>query len=254
MAEDRWSAERYAANARFVSDHGAPVLEMLAPRPGERILDLGCGDGALTERIAAAGADVLGIDSSPDMVAAARGRGLDARLGDAAALALGADLEGAFDAVFSNAALHWVTRADAALAGIARALKPAGRFVAEFGGRGNVAAIHTGLIAVLARHGVETTLADTWVFPGPEEYRARAEGAGLRVEEIALIPRPTEVTAGIGAWLTTLAAPVMARLPDAARADAVAELETLLAPALRDAEGRWWADYVRLRLHAVKPA
>ena len=247
MAADTWSASDYAASARFVSDLGAPVLDLLGPVEGQDVLDLGCGDGALTERLAAAGARVVGVDASPDMVRAARARDLDARLGDAEALAF----DDAFDVVFSNAALHWMTRPDAVLAGVARALRPGGRFVAEQGGLGNVAAIRTALIAVLAAdHGVETDLRGVWYFPGPDEHRARLERSDFHVEEIALIPRPTPVEAGMEAWLATLAAPVLALAPEEARAGMARRVAALLAPALRDSAGRWWADYVRLRFCA----
>src|SRR5688500_15143750 len=138
-----WSAEGYARNARFVADLGQPVLELLAPQPGERILDLGCGDGALTTKLVAAGATVVGGDASAELVAAAQALGLDARIADGQALAFEAE----FDAVFSNAALHWMKQPDAVIAGVRRALKPGGRFVGEFGGHGNVAAIVTALVA-----------------------------------------------------------------------------------------------------------
>ncbi len=246
MAEDSWSADRYGANARFVSDLGAPVLALLDPRRGERILDLGCGDGALTEKLVAAGADVLGADASADMVAGARARGLRAEVVDGHALPFGAE----FDAVFSNAALHWMTRPDAVIAGVARALKPGGRFVAEQGGMGNVAAIRTALIVALSERGVETDLSDIWYFPSVAEQTARLEAAGFAVDEIALIPRPTPVTAGMEAWLETLAAPALAALPAEARAEARARVAALVRPALCDAQGNWTADYVRLRFRA----
>lgn len=248
MAEDAWSADDYARNARFVSDLGAPVLALLDPRPGERILDLGCGDGALTEKLVAAGADVLGLDTSPDMVAGARARGLRAEVADAHALTV----DGPFDAVFSNAAMHWMTDPDAVLAGLKRCLKPGGRVVAEFGGMGNVAAIRTAIIAVLARdHGVETDLRDIWYFPSVAEHSARLENAGFEVADIALIPRPTPVQSGMRAWLATLAAPTLALLPEDAREGAIERIEALLKPALCDAQGNWTADYVRLRYKAV---
>ncbi|GIX14976.1 MAG: methyltransferase type 11 [Paracoccaceae bacterium] len=246
--QDSWDAARYAAAARFVTDLGAPVLELLDARPGERILDLGCGDGVLTARIAALGARVLGVDSSPDMIAAARARGVEARLADAHAL----DFCGEFDAVFSNAALHWMTDPDRVIAGVARALVRGGRFVAEAGGHGNVAAIRTALIAVLERHGRITDLGDIWYFPTVAEQRRRLERAGLTVTDIALIPRPTPVIAGMEAWLDTLAGPALALIPEADRPAARAEVVRLVAPALRDSAGNWTADYVRLRFRAVK--
>src|SRR5512138_2182814 len=138
-----WDPERYARNARFVSDLGAPVVELLAPRPGERILDLGCGDGALTEKLVALGCEVIGVDGSAEQVAGARRRGIDARVADGQAL----DFDGEFDAVFSNAALHWMKRADAVVDGVWRALRPGGRFVAECGGHGCVDEIATALLA-----------------------------------------------------------------------------------------------------------
>ena len=133
----RWNPERYAASARFVADLGEPLLALLAPKAGERILDLGCGDGVLTEKIAASGATVVGVDASEAMVIAARKRGLDARVMDGQALTF--DRE--FDAMLSNAAMHWMPKAEAVVKGVRRALKPHGRMVAEFGGKGNVDAV-----------------------------------------------------------------------------------------------------------------
>lgn len=249
MAEDHWNADRYEANARFVTDLAGPVMDLLAAKPGERILDLGCGDGPIAAALQDFGCDVTGVDASSDMVAKARARGVRAEVMDGERLSFDA----AFDAVFSNAALHWMTDADAVVAGVARALRPGGRFVAEQGGLGNVAAIRTALIAVLARdHGVETDLSEIWSFPSAEEQRQRLEAAGFDVEEVALHPRPTPVAAGMEAWLETLAAPALALLPEADRAKARAEAARLAAPALRDRDGRWTADYVRLRFKAVK--
>lgn len=243
---DPWDAGAYAETARFVTDLGAPVLDLLDPRPGERVLDLGCGDGVLTAAIAARGTEVTGADASPAMVAAARARGLAAEVADGAAL----PWRSAFDAVFSNAALHWMTDPDAVIASVARALRPGGRFVAEMGGHGNVAAIRTALVAVLARHGVETDLRGIWYFPTAEEQAHRLEAGGFAVERIELFPRPTRVAAGLEAWLATLAAPALALLPEGARAGAAAETARLLVPALVDSAGVATADYVRLRFVA----
>jgi len=239
-----WDAAVYAANAVFVAVLGAPVLALLAPRAGERVLDLGCGDGALTARVAAAGAAVVGVDAAPAMVAAARAAGLDARLCDGQALAF----EREFDACFSNAALHWMPRQDDVLAGVARALRPGGRFVAEMGGHGNVAAITTALRAVLARRGATSEW--SWFFPTPAEYRARLERAGFVVDSMELIPRPTALPAGLSSWLEMFAQAFFARLPAADVPAALREAEELLRPALCDERGEWTADYVRLRFSA----
>ena len=247
---DHWSSARYEANARFVSDLGAGVLEWLDPQAGERILDLGCGDGALTERIAAAGAAVVGTDFSADMVSGARARGLEAQIADGHAL----DFSREFDAVFSNAALHWMTRPDAVIEGVARALRPGGRFVAEFGGHGNVAAIRVALSAVIERlTGRANAPGDIWYFPSCAEHRARLERAGFVVERIALIPRPTPIPSDMAGWLETLAAPVLASVSPDLRARVRDEAAGLLRPALRDSDGNWTADYIRIRFEARLP-
>ncbi len=247
-ASQDWSAATYAANARFVADLGAPVLALLAPQPGETILDLGCGDGALTQAIAAAGARVVGVDGSADMVAAATALGLDARVMDGQRLAFDAQ----FDAVFSNAALHWMPDAGAVLAGVARALKPGGRFVGEMGGHGNVAAIVVALHAVLRRHGLDPAQGFAWFFPTADHYAALLEAHGFAVQTIQLVPRPTHLPTGMAGWLATFAAPFVTGVPPADRAALLGEAETLLAPALRTASGDWIADYVRLRFAASR--
>ena len=167
-ASQSWNARQYADNARFVTDLGMPVVELLAPRPGERILDLGCGDGPLTAKLAALGCSVVGVDGSPAMVAAARALGLDARVMDGQALSF----DGEFDAVFSNAALHWMKRGEAVIEGVWRALKPGGRFVGEFGGRDNVGAIVAALNAASARRGMADAV--SLVQPRPRGIRGDA--------------------------------------------------------------------------------
>jgi trans-aconitate methyltransferase len=241
-----WSADSYDKNARFVSDLGAEILAWLAPKPGERILDLGCGDGALTGKLIEAGARVVGVDTSRSLLASAEARGIDARFMDGEKLAF--DRE--FDAVFSNAALHWMTRAADVVAGVARALTPGGRFVAEFGGRGNIAAIVTALRAVAKTRGLDPALSAGWFYPTPEEYRALLEGHGFAVERILLAPRPTPLPTGMRGWLTTFRRPYFEAMPATEREAVLSELEALLAPALRDQAGNWTADYVRLRVRA----
>ncbi len=245
--EQKWSSATYSKNARFVSDLGANVFELLAPRPGERILDLGCGDGVLTKRIADAGASVLGVDTSDDFVASTRALGIDAEVMSGEALTFDSE----FDAVFSNAALHWMTNANAVIAGVHRALKPGGRFVAEFGGHGNVAAIVTALRALADRYGIDDKLAHPWFFPTPDQYSEMLEEAGFTVERAALIPRPTHLPSGLTGWIETFRAPFFHAA--GSRADRVLhELEALLSPSLRDYKGEWTADYVRLRFVAHK--
>jgi len=250
IARQRWSAERYAETAHFVPALGAPVLEMLAPSPGEHILDLGCGDGVLTEKIVATGATVIAVDAGPDMVAAARARGIDARVMDGQKLTF----SGEFDAVFSNAALHWMRPQETVLDGVRRALKPGGRFVAEMGGHNNTAAILTAMRAVLARRGIEALSLSPWYFPSAAAYQKKLEVAGFTVEEIAIVPRPTPLAAGLGAWLDAFAEDFLNPLPSDDRAIARQEICDLLQPILRDETGLWIADYVRLRFRARLPA
>jgi len=240
----RWSAERYARHAAFVPALGTGVVEALAPAEGERILDIGCGDGVLTETIAASGASVVGVDASEAMVAAALARGIDARVADAQRLPFREE----FDAAFSNAALHWMPAIDPVLTGVHQALVPGGRFVGELGGHGNVAAIATAIRSVLRARGLDAPA--PWYFPTEHEFRDRLEMAGFAVRHIVLFARPTPLPTGIAGWLETFGSGLIDELPEEDRAAAAQEIESLLAPALRDARGEWTADYVRLRFAA----
>ena len=243
-----WNPETYARNARFVSDLGSPVVELLAPKPGERILDLGCGDGVLTRKLVDLGCEVVAVDSSAPLIEAASALGLDARVMSAEALVF----DNEFDAVFSNAVLHWIKRADPVIAGVHRALKPGGRFVAELGGSGCVDKIRTALVAALNRRGLDGESRVPWYFPTPEDYGARLERAGFRVDRIALIPRPTPLPGDVIGWLETFAQSFLDGLSGEARAEYLQEVRTALEPQLRDGDGTWIADYVRLRFAATK--
>jgi SAM-dependent methyltransferase len=194
-ASQQWNAATYADNAHFVPALGQPVLDLLNAQPNERILDLGCGDGVLTEKLVALGAQVVGVDSSADMIAAARQRGLDARVTDARALVLDND----FDAVFSNAVLHWIKDdPDAPIAGAFRALKTGGRFVGELGGHTCVGAITVALVASLERRGVKDAASwIPWYFPTVEDYELRLRRAGFVLRSVQLIPRPTPLPTGM---------------------------------------------------------
>jgi trans-aconitate methyltransferase len=223
-------------------------VDLLAPKPGEKILDLGCGDGVLTKKLVDLGCEVVAVDSSVPQIEAARKLGLNAYA------ISGEDLqyEEEFDAVFSNAVLHWIKRADAMLAAVYRSLKPGGRFVAECGGHGCVGKIRTALVQALEHRGIDGEARVPWYFPTPGDYAARLERAGFRVDSIALIPRPTPLPGDIIGWLETFALNFFQGFSDEERRDYLQEVRNILEPQLRDADGTWVADYVRLRFAATK--
>jgi trans-aconitate methyltransferase len=245
-----WDPDLYDNKHAFVWRHGSSLVDLLAPLSGEAILDLGCGTGHLTAQIAGAGATVLGVDNSPEMVADARRKFPDLTFEVADARRLTFDRR--FDAVYSNAVLHWVPEAGEVAAGVARALKPGGRFVAELGGRGNVQAL-TAAVRAGARHvlGAEPEL--PWYFPSVGEYAALVERHGLEVRFATLFDRPTPLEGpdGLRAWVTMFCGSLLQRIPADRRDEFVHRVEDAARPALyRD--GRWVADYRRLRVVAVK--
>ena len=201
------------------------------------------------EGLKAAGCDVIGIDASAPQVAGTRKLGIDARVLDGHHL----DYEAQFDAVFSNATLHWLRRPDEVIRGVWRALRPGGRFVAEFGGHGCVATICAALAAGLDRRGLDGQSRIPWYFPTAEEYAARLVKCGFVVSYLALFPRPTPLPGDITGWLETFAESFTQALAPVDRPAYIAEVREALRPALEDEAGHWTADYVRLRFAAMKP-
>ena len=195
------------------------------------------------------GCDVVGIDGSAAQVAAARARGLDCRVMDGEHIAF----DVAFDAVFSNAALHWMKRADDVIAGVWRVLRPGGRFVAECGGHGCVATIVRALEHALVDRGIDARAANPWYFPTAEDYAGRLRPRGFVVRFSALIPRPTPLPGDVTGWLETFAESFINALAPSERPAFLEEVKELLRPDLCDVDGHWTADYVRLRFAADKP-
>lgn len=247
-----WDAEHYARHAAFVPALGTPVLTLLAPIAGEHILDIGCGDGVLTERMMAAGASVVGVDASPGMVAAAKARGVDARVADAQALAFGPE----FDAAFSNAALHWMLDAGAVARGVLAALKPGARFVGEMGSEGNIATLRRALRATVAEMGYTPPADDPQWYPSVPDFAVVYTAAGFVSLEAELIERPTPLPSGVPEWFRTFRVGFLdaSGVPEAERNDlatrAAARAEAMLP---RNASGAVLADYVRLRFQMRKP-
>ena len=243
-----WDPLAYERNGAFVHELAGGVLEWLDPQMGEFILDLGCGDGKLTQRISSSGAHVLGADASMEMVSAARELGIEAEQANAENLPF---RDQTFDAVFSNAVLHWVRDQNAMMRQVHRVLKPGGRFVAEMGGHGNVAAIHVAFTAILERHGFGDRERGINYYPTTNSYSERLKQHGFVVEQMALIPRPTKLPeSGMEGWLRTFRRGVLEGLPADKRDLVVNETVQLLEPALCDERGGWTADYVRLRFAA----
>ena len=244
-----WDPRAYAENARFVADLGQPLLELLAPGRGELIMDLGCGDGALTEKIAARGAGVLGTDASIAQARAAKERGLSVVVVDGHQLCL----KPRFDAVFTNAALHWMKQPEEVARRVWQCLKKAGRFVGEFGGKGNVETIRSALHGALRRRRVDPLTADPWYYPSPEDFSKLLVNEGFTVRTIEVIPRPTRLPGELLNWLEIFAQPFINAVEKDHRRSFLDEVCRQSETALRDVDGVWTVDYVRLRFAAVKP-
>ncbi|RDS86212.1 class I SAM-dependent methyltransferase [Dyella psychrodurans] len=244
-----WSPQLYANNARFVGDLASAAVKLLDPQAGERVLDIGCGDGYLTKKIAAGGAQLVGIDYSPELASAARARGLEVHVLSAEVM----EFDNEFDAAFSNAALHWMLNAKALVAGVERALKPGGRFVGEFAGAKNAYHIRREVHGALARRGIDPVKVDPWYLPTAEEYREVLESGGLRVATIMLFDRPVTINYPIADWIRTFGSPYLAALKDdKTRVEFLNEVTRKLEPYLLGSDGRWTVDYTRVRFRAEK--
>jgi trans-aconitate methyltransferase len=246
-----WDAGLYEAQHAFVWQLGAGLIEILDPKPGERILDVGCGTGQLTHEIAERGADVLGVDASPEMIGQARQNypRLRFSLQDAVSMTF----NGEFDAVFSNAALHWILDSAGAADSMARALRIGGRLVLEMGGRGNIRQIHAAVESAFQEHSSAPLPAPRNHFPSLGEYTSILEAHGFEVRNAVLFDRPTplEGERGMEEWIKQFCAFYLDELPVHLRQSAVNRAVEQLRPCLyRD--GQWIADYRRLRVSAIK--
>jgi len=249
----KWNAELYDQKHAFVYQFGENVLELLDVKPGEHVLDLGCGTGYLTSQIQQQGAIATGIDASPDMIKKARDtfHNVDFFVAD------GADFhfDDQFDAVFSNATLHWIKKADAAIKCVYNALKPGGRFVAEMGGKGNVQHLIAATRQVLRQHGyLKQAGAEIWYFPSLSEYTTRLEAQGFRVTFASHFDRKTPLQdgdQGVSKWITMFAPLYLAGIPKEEKEQMLKEVAALLKPVYEE-NGQWYADYKRLRFIAIK--
>jgi trans-aconitate methyltransferase len=252
VKESQWNAELYDEKHSFVWKMAAGLLDLLEAKRGERILDLGCGTGHLTEQIAASGAKVVGVDRSPEMISQAREKhpSLQFEVMDAQELSSAEP----FDAVFSNATLHWIKEPEKVIAGIARVLKPGGRFVAEFGGKGNVNELMLAIPRAWKKLGLPGAAPNPWYYPSVAEYSGLLEKHGLEVTYANLFDRPTSLEdgeAGLRNWLTMFGGAFVDKLPSEKRDAVLAGVEQELRPTLLH-NGQWVMDYRRLRVVASK--
>ncbi len=246
--DQKWSAKSYVENAGFVSDLSEDVVRLLAPQPGEKILDLGCGDGRLTEQLIDVGCDVVAIDASADMVASCKDKHIDAYVADGQNF----ELNQKFDATFSNAALHWMPDYDGVIKSVSNHLNQGGRFVAEFGGFANIAAIVTALSAAANKFDGDAALACPWFFPTEEFYALALEKHGFEVVTMERVSRITPLPTGIKGWLSVFRPSFFEQFDQEIQQDVLDYVVQLLEPSLQDEQGNWWADYARLRFYAKK--
>ncbi len=247
----KWDTNLYDQKHSFVTKYGEDLLSLLDAKPGERILDIGCGSGHLTKLIADVGAEVTGLDSSQEMIATAQSAypAINFVVADASDFAFAEP----FDAIFSNAALHWVERAEEAIICMSQALKPGGRFVIEMGGKGNIAGIATELEKALKNLDGRQAKATNY-FPSIGEYSALLENHGIEVVSALLFDRMTKLEGGeegLENWIRMFRRELITDLSEDEKRTVVAEIKTALRNKLFK-DGNWYADYRRLRILAFK--
>ena len=248
MTKQNWNAEQYQKDASFVAQLGTPVLELLAPQSAEKILDLGCGDGRLTWQIQNRNCEVLGIDSSASMIAKAQEKGLKARVLSAEKI----DYHRQFDAVFTNAVLHWVDDIDTVITNVYHALKTNGRFIGEFGGQGNIQALISQMSAIFQEFTEFGEFNNPWYFPSTEEFALVLEQKGFLVQYIELISRPTLLKSGIENWLEIFTNRISNHLSIEQKKIFITEVTKKLRPLIFSETKGWIADYVGIRFKAIK--
>ena len=242
-----WNANKYNKHADFVSKLATPVVELLNPQKDEKILDLGCGDGTLAFDMQKFGSKVIAVDLSKDMVEKTKEKGIEAYVISATQL----NFTDKFDAVFSNAVLHWIKEPKAAIDKIFNSLKDDGRFIAEFGGYGNIKYLTDAMQKVFDNHKEYGIFNNPWYFPKVEDYKKLLKDSGFKVEYIELIPRPTSID-DISNWLDIFANGIISHLSDSQQSDFKDEVREILKPKIYTKKDGWVADYVRLRLKATK--
>ena len=245
----KWEPKSYAEHAEYVYRFGEALLALIVPQENEIILDLGCGTGELSIAIEELGSEVLGIDSSPEMVTAARANGINAILMDAREM----NFDNEFNGIISNAAIHWMSDIDKVLDGCYMALKVGGRFVGEFGGSGNVGKIISATVKYFENHPELGEFVMPWYFPSVDEFSDELVNAGFFIEYIELFERPTPLPTGIRGWLITYYHGLMSSFTEKQKEKFLNDISDMLKPDLYDeASSTWFADYVRLRFKALK--
>lgn len=244
-----WNVDNYAKHAAFVPEIAADLIDLLNPQAAEQILDIGCGDGLLTLKIMAAGSHITAIDNSIDMVNAAIDKGINASQQNAQQL----NYQQQFDTAFSNAALHWMLKPELVIDNVYKALKPGGRFVAEFGGQGNIQALVEAMETVFQQHPEWGCFENPWFFPDAAEYKTLLENCGVIINEIHCFDRPTTIEHGIQAWLKVFTSNITSNLNEEQTIVFYQTVEQHLLQHNTSIKGALTLNYVRLRFSAIKP-